>query len=71
MGVRVDPQRSSAELSGGSATSCGGRGGGQTPLTPPSNTALRSGTNQFVSPSAKNRNRLLAQVNFFRNLRYS
>jgi len=35
-GVRVDPQRGSAELSGGSATSCGG----VTPPDPPSNTAL-------------------------------
>jgi len=30
MGVRVDPQRGSAELSGGSTTSCGG----SNPLTP-------------------------------------
>ena len=36
LGVRVDPQRGSAELSGGSATSCGD----QTPLGSPSNTAL-------------------------------
>jgi len=35
-GVRVDPQRGSAELSGGQLPLAGG----QTHLTPPSNTAL-------------------------------